>query len=200
VSMVPPEQLLHADARAVLEELLKELMAAERRVQDAEDRLAGRDPARLGVDDEVAILCVDGDDRVYKAMLGLELPGYVFHYAQSGGEALDRITSIRFQMALVGQAIPDLPGDMIIRALKEQAPELLVIAYQPNGPLRLVESTRTIVLAERFTQAAQVSERLDELSRAYRERSRERRYLQAFRERHYDLLRRLNDLKQRLGG
>jgi DNA-binding NtrC family response regulator len=189
---------LLADVRAALDDFLKVLMAAERRAQDAEARLAGKDPAETEADVEVAILCVDGDDRLYKGMKGLGLPGYGFVYAQSGGEALDRIGNYRFQIALVGQSIPDLPGDMVIRALKSQAPELIVISYVPNGPMAIVESTRTIPLVDQFTTAAQLTERLAELSQAYRERHRERRYLQAFRERHFEFLRRFAELKKRL--
>jgi hypothetical protein len=41
-------------------------------------------------------------------------------------------------------------------------------------------------------------DRLDELAEAFRAKSRERRYMQAFRERHYDFLRRYVELKVKI--
>jgi DNA-binding NtrC family response regulator len=184
----------------VLDELVKALMAADRRAQDLEDRANGLDPARL-VDDadaEMNILCVDGDDRLYKGMAKLGLKGFHFSYAQSGGEALDRISNQRIHIALVGPSIVDLPSEMVISAIKSASPELIAISYVPNGRLAIIEASTTIVIAEKFTNANQLRERLAELAEAHRERRRERRYLQAFRERHYDLLRRVAELKQKL--
>jgi DNA-binding NtrC family response regulator len=191
--------LVGAEVQGLLDELLKLLMAAERRATEADERAQGLDPARFDDGDDVQILCVDGDERLYKALKQLDLRGYHLTYAQSGGEALDRISNQRFQIALVGHAIVDLPPDMVHKALKTQAPETIVLRYVPNGPLELVEPTRRIVLVEKFQNAAQLTGRLGELSQAFRERARERRYLQAFREKHYDLLRRLAEIKQKLG-
>jgi hypothetical protein len=94
--------------------------------------------------------------------------------------------------------VPDLPSEMVIRALKSQAPELITISYVPNGKLEIVETTRTIPIVDKFTSAAQLTDRLKELAQAHRARSRERRYLQAFREKNYEFLRRFAELRQRI--
>jgi len=191
------EELIGA-VRESLEEFLRVLMTESRRAQELEDKLSGR-PADAGAsDEEVRILCVDGDDRLYKGMQQQNVPGFSFVYAQSGGEALDRITSSRFHMALVGPSIQDLPTDMVVRSLRAQAPGLIMITYVPGGPLVIIESTRTIQLVDKFTRAAHLVERLTELAQAHRARAKERRYLQAFREKHYEFLRKLAELRQRV--
>jgi hypothetical protein len=49
-----------------------------------------------------------------------------------------------------------------------------------------------------FTEAKQLIARLDELSEAWRVKAKERRYLQAFREKHYDFLRRYVEIKTKI--
>jgi DNA-binding NtrC family response regulator len=189
---------LLTDVHGLLEECFKRIMSAERRVVELEEKAAGRDPDRFDADEEVRILCVDADERLYKALTQSSLPGFGFTYAQSGGEALDRISNSRFHIALCGPFVPDLPSEMVIRALKSQAPELITISYVPNGKLEIVETTRSIPIADKFTSATQLTSRLQELAQAHRVRARERRYLQTFREKNYDFLRRFSELRQRL--
>jgi DNA-binding NtrC family response regulator len=187
---------LLADVHKAMDELLKTLMAEARRATEAEERLAGLDPARLDAGDDVRIICVDADDRLFKAVK--VVPGFTWVYAQSGGEALDRITNSKFQIALCGPTLHDMPADMVLRAIKAQAPELIVISYVPGGKLEIVESTRRIPVVDKFTKAEQLVLRLNELAEAHRVRARERRYLQAFRERHFEFLRRFAELRQRV--
>jgi hypothetical protein len=49
-----------------------------------------------------------------------------------------------------------------------------------------------------FSEARQMVERIDELREAFRRKARERRYLAAFRQENYELLKRYADLKLRL--
>ena len=55
-----------------------------------------------------------------------------------------------------------------------------------------------IPLVPEFLDGKQMVERIDELREAFRRKSRERRYLAAFRQENYELLKRYADLKQRL--
>jgi hypothetical protein len=194
-SRVSRGELLH-DVHGLLEECLKTIMASERRATETEEKAAGQSPDRFDADEEVRILCVDADERLYKALTQTNPKGFGFTYAQSGGEALDRVTNSRFQIALCGPSVPDLPTEMVIRALKSQSPEMITIAYVPNGKLEIVEGTRKIPVVDKFTSTTQLSDRLDVLAASHRARGRERRYLQAFRETHYDFLRRFAELRQ----
>lgn len=190
---------LLAELRDAMDEFLKLFMAAERRAVDLDDQVHGRDAARIDGDEEMRILVVDSDERLFKALSQPDvITGFGFVFAQTGGEALDRVTNSRFHIALVGPNVPDLPGSMVVKALKAQAPELILITYELGGKLQIVETTRNIPIVDRFTVATQLVSRLGELADAHRAKNRERRYLQAFRERHYDFLRRYAELKRKL--
>jgi DNA-binding NtrC family response regulator len=191
-------ETLLGQIRETFEDFLKRMMEAERRATDLEDRVNGRDLSRADVPDEMRILVVDSDDRLFKALVSAEKAGFQFFLSQTGGEALDRVTTTAWHIALVGQNVPDLPPSMIIKALKSQAPDMIVISYEPNGRLEIVENSRTIPLVDKFTAASQLTERLDELAGAHRAKGRERRYLQAFRDKHYEFLRRLSELRRRI--
>lgn len=187
------------DVRTAMDEFLKRFMEAERRALDAEDRLAGRDPSRTDVGDEIRLLVVDADDRLFQALeRNAGQRGFSFVLAHTGGEAFDRVSSSRFHIALVAETLPDLPGSMVVSGLKTQAPDLIAIRYALGGRLEIVETTRTIPIVEKFTAATQLTERLGELAEALRAKGRERRYLQAFREKHYDFLRRFAELRKKL--
>jgi DNA-binding NtrC family response regulator len=188
---------LFIEVREALEEFLKGFMESDRRLTDLEDQVAGRPTERADADAQVQILFVDGDDRLFQS-LSRKGKGYGYTLAQTGGEALDYVTKTAYQIALVGPTLPDLPSSLVIKTLKAHAPETTVIAYEPNGRLEIVEGARSIPIVERFTAAVQLAERMDELAEAHRAKLRERRYLAAFRERHYDFLRRLSDLRKKI--
>jgi DNA-binding NtrC family response regulator len=190
-------KVLLGEIRETLEEFLRRMMDAERRVTDLEDQVAGRAQGRTDVDEEVRLLFADSDDRLYKA-LSRTSKGYSFTLAQTGGEALDYFAKGAYQIALVGPTLPDLPSSLIIKTLKAQAPETIVIAYEPNGRLDIIENSRSISIVPKFTSASQLADRLDELAQAHRAKGKERRYLSAFRERHFDFLRKLSDLRKKI--
>lgn len=183
------------EVRESYEEFVKHLMESERRASDAEDKASGRDD-RPQNDDEVRILFVDSDDRLYRAIS--RTAGYHFAFAHSGGEALDEATKTSYHIVLVGPSLPDLPSSMVLRTLKSQSPEAIVISYQPNGRLDIFDGSRSIVLVEPFTAASQLAEQLADLAQAHRLKARERRHIQIFRERHYELLRRLAELRKKI--
>lgn len=189
-------KILLGEIRDALEEFLRRFMEAERRATDLEDKIAGR-ADRPEVDEEVRMLFVDSDDRLFKA-LARTAKGANLTLAQTGGEALDYFAKSSYQIALVGPTLPDLPSSLIMKTLKAQAPETTVIAYEPNGRLDIVEQSRAISIVPKFTAAAQLAERLDELADAHRAKLKERRYLSAFRERHYEFLRKLSDLRKKI--
>jgi DNA-binding NtrC family response regulator len=186
------------EVRESLEEFLKRFMDAEKRAIELEDKLSGRAETRTDVDDETRVLFVDSDERLFKSVVKTGETGFHFSQVATGGAALDSVTKGSFHIVLVGPSLPDLPASMIMKALKAQAPETIVIAYEPNGRLDIVETSRAIPIVEKFTAASQLAERLTELAEARRGAVRERRYIQTFRERHYELLRRLADLRRRI--
>ena len=68
--------------------------------------------------------------------------------------------------------------------------------YSASGQAQLIEGSRVIPLE--LGEGAHAVARVQELREALRAKSRERRYLQAFRAQHYDFLRRYAEFKQKL--
>ncbi|ACY15934.1 response regulator [Haliangium ochraceum] len=189
------------DAKGVHEEFLRLFMDAERRALDSADRLAGRDPERLGFLDELRVLIVDSDARLADALSEKEIAGYRFDKALSGGQALDLCGSDIYHYVMVSDNLYDLPSSMVARSVKGQSPETVVLAYTgpgPGGRVDMVDNSQSRSVIPEFTSPEQLIDRLDELAAAFRAKSRERRYTQAFREQHYDFLRRYVNLRQKL--
>ncbi len=189
------------DVRGVHEEFLQRFMETERRAIDLADKAAGRDPARTIRIDQLRVLVIDEVDDLVAAMTESKLDGFEFTHATSGGEGLDRISSGAFHYAMVAEDISDLPAKTIARTIRNQHPETVVLTFlgpAENGKVELVETAATRVLVSPFTDAKQLLDRLDDLAEAWRMKARERRYTQAFRERHYDFLRRFVELKTKI--
>lgn len=189
------------DVRGVHDEFLQRFMEAERRAIDLADKLAGRDPARVEQLDELRVLVVDEVDDFVAAMAGAAPRGFAFVHATSGGEGLDRISSSPFHYAMIAEDVTDLPARTIARTIRNQHPDTVVLTFlgpADNGRVELVETHGTRPLVQPFRDARQLLDRLDELAAAWRAKARERRYTQAFRERHYDFLRRYVELKTKI--
>lgn len=189
------------EVRAIHDEFLRQFMDAERRALDLADRLSGRDPARLTEPEPLVVLIVDEVDSFADALIEAAPAGFVFPHATSGGEAIDRLTSGTVHYAMVSDDLHDLPASMVIRAARAQAPDTVVLAFRgpgPGGYVHLVEAAGQRPFLTRFEDPGQMLDRLDELAAAFRARWRERRYVQNFRERHYDFLRRYVELKTKI--
>ena len=189
------------DVRSVHEEFLQRFMEAERRAIDLADKLAGKDRAEAGRVDELRVLVVDEVDDFVAAMTEARPSGFAFVHATSGGEGLDRISSGSFHYAMVADDVSDLPARTIARTIRNQHPDTVVLTFlgpADNGRVELVETHGTRTLLQPFREAQQLIDRLDELAEAWRAKERERRYTQAFRERHYDFLRRYVELKTKI--
>ena len=180
---------------------LDKFMEAERRAQDLADRLAGKDPGRSLSFDNLSVLLIDEVDSLRDTLTDAAPAGFRFVHAASGGEGLDRMSSDTFHYALVSEELGDLPPSMIISALRAQSPDTVILTFRgpgEDGSVSLIERTGARVLMPKFTDGAELAARLDEMAEAFRARARERRYLQAFRERHYDFLRRFVEIKTKI--
>jgi DNA-binding response OmpR family regulator len=189
------------DVRGVHEEFLQHFMESERRAIDLADKLAGRDRARAEQLDELRVLVVDEVDDFVTAMTDAAPRGFSFVHATSGGEGLDRISSDTFHYAMIAEDVTDLPARTIARTIRNQHPDTVVLTFlgpSDNGRVELVETHGTRPLLQPFNDAQQLLARLDELAEAWRVKARERRYAQAFREKHYDFLRRYVELKTKI--
>jgi len=189
-----------ADVKKVYDEFLKRFMESERRALDLSDRLSGKDTSDNVAIQEIRAIIVEPDGSLCRALTAAAPRGFAFEQALSGGEALDRCSSSRFHVAMVSSQLADLPGSMVVSSIKTQNPELVAIEFTPppNGKVEIVETSRRISVVDDFKDAKQLLARLDELAKAFRAKARERRYTKAFRERHYDFLRRYVELKSKI--
>jgi CheY-like chemotaxis protein len=195
-------QRMIADTMEIHEQFLKRLMEASRRAKTAEDRAAGTS-GEQGLE-RCLILVVDDNPRNAPGLqqaLG-EKSSFEVVSALTGGEALDFAGSRPFQIALVRNALPDLPASMVVNGLKSEVPEGIVLQFIPPGEapgrVDIIEGSGPIELIAELRDGQQLVERVEELRQAYVAKLRERRYLRAFREEHYEFLRRYVELKQRL--
>jgi len=186
------------------DEFLKRMMDSERSLVDLRDQVAGRDTSRADFETDYVVLVVDPDDTTFNSMKAIvaKKGGWILQHATTGGEAMDRGGRGRLHIALVRDQLPDLPVSIVLRALKESVPEMITIEFSTPGAkpgkVMLNDGQRTLPLVEAWTDSAQIIARFGELREAFVAKGRERRYLQAFRDKHYEFLRKYSDLKKRL--
>ncbi len=189
------------DVRRVHDEFLQRFMEAERRASDLADKAAGRDAAKLVQLDELNVLVIDEVDDFVSSMNEAAPKGFSFVHATSGGEGLDRISTGVFHYAMIAEDVTDLPAKTLARTIRNQHPDTVVLTFlgpSQNGRVELVEMAGTRMLVQPFSESQQLVDRLDTLAEAWRVKARERRYTQAFRERHYDFLRRYVEIKTKI--
>jgi DNA-binding NtrC family response regulator len=189
------------------EEFLRRMRDMAKELVDLEDRAMGRGRAD-GDDgaDAMNVVLVD-DDPTALAKLEAVLTkanGWHFRVAVTGGEGLDFVTQGRPQIVLVKETLPDLPGSMVVKTIRAGTPEAVTLLYSTSprpggsGELRMVDANRTMTLVPRYTDSEQLVAPLNEIREGLRQKTKERRYLQAFRQRNYEFLQRYASLKQRI--
>ena len=190
-----------SEVRKVHDEFLERFMDAERRAVDADDKIAGRDQSRMINIDELRVLVVDEVDDFVNTMEQAKAKGFGFVHASSGGEALDRISTAEFHYAMIAEDVSDLPAKTIAKTIRNQRPDTVVLTFlgpSDNGHVNLIDATGSKPILKPFNDPKQLVARLDELAEAWRAKAKERRYTQAFREKHYDFLRKYVELKTKI--
>jgi response regulator RpfG family c-di-GMP phosphodiesterase len=188
------------------EEFLRRLRDVAREGLDLEDRLSGRkeeDADDLGM---VSVVLVDDDPKAVEKLSKVltEAAGWQFRTAGTGGEALDVVSQERPQIVMVKEDLPDLPGSMVVHTVKSSSPDAVTLLYTPPGrsgrpgEVKLVDTSGTMNTIASYAEPGQLAAPLGEIREALRAKSKERRYLQAFRQRHFEFLQRYNNIKHRL--
>jgi len=188
------------EVRETYDELLKRFMDAERRSSEQEERLSGR-AERGDAGTEIRILVVSSSAAMADEMEAGAPPHYRITGALSGGEALDRCGSWRFHVIMIADDLTDLPPSMVARSIKASSADTMVVGLTRTASgfvLEIIEGEQRVPLFDRVRSPAELLARLDEVTDVYRVRERERRYLAAISERHYDLLRRYALLRSRI--
>jgi DNA-binding NtrC family response regulator len=197
------DERLLGEALGVHEDFLKRLMDTSRRVSELEAQLGGMSQVSE-MDLECQICIVEPDDWLFTGLNELlrGRSGYVLSHAGSGSEGMDLAGRTRFNISLICDQLPDLPGTMVLSAFKQQSPETIAILFSrpgvKSGKAEIVDGPRTIPLIPDFNDARQMVARIDELREAQRRAARERRYLAQFRQDNFELLKKYAELKQKL--
>jgi len=189
------------------EEFLRRMRDMAKEVVDIEDRLLGR--ATSDADDGgdgMNVVLVDDDPSALAKLEGVlsAANGWRFRVAVTGGEALDFVTQMRPQIVLVKEQLPDLPGSMVVKTVRAGAPDTVTLLYNPpmragaTGEVKMIDASRVMNLVPNYTDAEQLVGPLNEIREGLRQKTKERRYLQAFRQRNYEFLQRYASLKQRI--
>ncbi len=187
------------EVRSIHAEFLELLVDAERKVVDAQDKSEGRTPSD-GLD-TIIILLVDPKTTLADALRQEKPPAFEFVHVQTGGAALDQISSKRYHYVMVSEELEDLPSEMVLRSGAGQSPESVFFSFQgpgKGGSVNLMEQHGIRPVVTNFTKASQFISRLDEFADAIRARAQQRRYTQRFREKNYDFLRRYVELTKKI--
>ncbi len=189
------------------EEFLRRMRDMAKEVVDIEDRLLGRatGDADDGGDGMNVVLVDDDPSALSKLESVLQTSnGWHFRVAVTGGEALDMVTQMRPQIVLVKEQLPDLPGSMVVKTVRAGNPDAVTLLYNPpvrpgtSGEVKMIDTSRVMTLVPNYTDVGQLVAPLDEIREGLRQKTKERRYLQAFRQRNYEFLQRYASLKQRI--
>ena len=189
------------------EEFLRRMRELAKEAVDLEDRVLGRSaPEPDEASREMSIVLVDDDPG---ALAGLQkvlsaADGWQFRVALTGGEALDVVTQTRPQVVIVKEQLPDLPGSMVVKTVKASAPDAVTLLYTPPsagggaGEVKLVDASRVMNLISSYSDPEQLVAPMGEIREGIRQKTKERRYLQTFRQKNFEFLQRYNALKQRI--
>jgi len=191
------------------EEFLRRLRDAARESLDLEDRASGRTQSDASDGDAhgaISVVLVDDDQQALAKLEAVltTAAGWQFRSALTGGEALDVVSQTRPHIVMVKEDLPDLPGSMVVHTVKSSAPDAVTLLYTPPGrsgragEVKLADSGGAMNTIATYSEPGQLVGPLGEIREALRQKSKERRYLQAFRQRHFEFLQRYNGIKQRL--
>jgi CheY-like chemotaxis protein len=196
------------EQRSIVEEMLKDLIRTERRAIDGEEALAARSrtsrtfhvvdarpPAALLVEADRAV----ADDLAEQ----LEAAG-VATFAYVSGEDATREASMLadtsgLDLAIVAARLPGMDGIETVRRLRERSPELpafLLAAGTVGEELTAAAAAMGVqgFVHKPLSEAFDIAERLAEVARESRHRTREGLYLARIKERHEHVLERYRSL------
>ncbi|MEP6654135.1 MAG: response regulator [Myxococcales bacterium] len=189
------------------EEFLRRMRDLSRQRLDMEDRLLGREEAESGSVSDICSVLLVNDDPDAGTQLAAVFPedkGWQVTLAQTGGESLDLAHQLRPQIVVVKDPLPDLPARTVVNSVKTSAPDAVAILYQPParkggvGEVKMVEGSRVMVLVSEYRTPDQLVGPMTEIREGIRQKLKERRYLQMFRQSNLEFLQRYQNLRQKI--
>ena len=193
--------------RAMVEELLRDLVRTERRVIDVEEKLARRERRTTGElvatvdknpDRQPTVVIVEDDLEVADLLVEqLEAVGVSTYAYSSGEEAVREVEGLVaegtwFDLALIDMRLPGIDGIETIRRLRAARPMLwafLMTGFSdPQTAATAADLGVVGFVRKPFDDIRQLVTRIRDLARESMQRAREQVYLRRIKERHERVL------------
>ncbi len=176
--------------RAMVEDLLKDLIKTERRSIQLEEQFI---PSSRGDTREPAVLIVERERKVADALADqLEAAGVISYAYASGDDASREATRLAVDLAVVAAQLPGIDGLKTIRRLRVQAPGLpaFLLTSVPDPELAARAADLGVVgfVQKPLANLPEVVARLAQLARESLARAREHTYLERIKESHERVL------------
>jgi DNA-binding NtrC family response regulator len=195
------------EQRAIIEELLKDLIRTERRAIDAEDTLAarGRSSRQFQTSDlrPAAVLLVESERGLADELAELlEAAGLAAFAYVSGEEAVREAAMLAettgIDLALVATRLPGVDGIETVRLLRERIAGLPAFLMAPPGDEERAAGAAELgileVVQKPIADLEALAAQITKLAQESRHRARESVYLQRIKERHEHVLERYRSL------
>jgi CheY-like chemotaxis protein len=198
---------LVGELRQVVDEFLRQLVKAERRVIELEESLA---PEEGGEDSESAprVLLVDDEPAVLDLLVdSLGRLGLSTIVADSGELAISRLEEAQdkkrpIDLAMVDKNLPGIDGLMTIRELRKRQPSLptMVMTGFSDAESAAAAADLGVVgyVLKPFDDVRELSARVNELATRYAAERRQRRHLSRIKQRHAQFLEKYVAITQQL--
>jgi DNA-binding NtrC family response regulator len=95
-------------------------------------------------EEKVSVLIIDDEPAVGDALrLVFESAGYEVEWAETGRKGVKLATAKRFRVGIVDLVLPDMSGLQVIKTIRAQQPEMLLILITGTGsPMAFSEARR----------------------------------------------------------
>ena len=183
--------------RAMVEELVKDLVRTERRSIDLEEKLTRASTAPIGDLRPPSVLLIEHDRQVADELAErLEDAGVATYAYATGEEALREVDQLAeatgLDLALVAAQLPGMDGLQTVRALRDRIPGLPAFLMTSVHDASLAEDAADLGVVgfvhKPFESIDEVVERLGQLASESLQRTREALYIERIKERHERVL------------
>jgi DNA-binding response OmpR family regulator len=177
--------------RALNEDFLKQVVAAQKRSLELEEQLQ---PDERGDREETPQVLVVDDEEAVRGVLQMLLSrrGHQHQVVQTGEAAVDAISAQRFDLVITDKNLPGMSGLDVLREVKRRSPDTAVILMtgyaSMDSAIDALNEGAAAYLEKPFDHVRIVAEKIESVLEKRREHLRHRRYLFTIKERNRSFL------------
>jgi DNA-binding NtrC family response regulator len=189
---------LVGELRGVVDEFLRQLVKAERRVLELEETLAAEGDTEVDSDSAPRVLLVDDEPAIIDLLVdNLGRLGLATVVAESGEKALKRLEESHARkepvdLAMVDKNLPGMDGLSTIRELRDRQPSLptMIMTGFSNTESAVAAADLGVVgyVLKPFDDVRELAGRVKALAARYAAERRQRRHLSRIKQRHAQFL------------